>query len=168
MSSGDIPSSCANCVVFKSLCWHFQLFVVVQLLSHTWLSVTPWTAACQASPSFTISPSFSDSCPLSWRCCLTISSSATLFSFCLQSFPESGSLPMSWFFVTGGQSVGALVLVLPVNIQGWFSLELTGLISWLSKGLSSVFTTIWRHQSFSAQPSLWSCCFIHPWLLEKP
>ena len=79
MSSGDIPRSCANCVVFKSLCWHFQLFVVVQLLSHTWLSVTPWTAARQASLSFTISLSFSDSCPLSWRCYLTISSSATLF-----------------------------------------------------------------------------------------
>ena len=66
----------------------------------------------------------SDSCPLSWWCCLTISCSAFLF-FCLQSFPASGSLPMNRLFASGGQNIGlsASALVLPVNIEGWFPLE---------------------------------------------
>ena len=69
----------------------------------------------------------SNSCPLSHWYYLTISSSATLFSFCLQSFPESGSFPMSQLFASGGQSIGASasVSVLPMNIQGWYSLGLT-------------------------------------------
>ena len=69
---------------------------------------------------------------LSRWCCLTISSSASLFSFCLQSFPASGSFPVSrWLFESGGQSVGASVSVWvpPMNIQGWFHLELTSFIS---------------------------------------
>ena len=80
----------------------------------------------------------SNSCPLSWWCYLTISSSAALFSFCLQSFPEAGSFPMSWLFASTGQSIRASTLasVLPMNNQGWFPLGLTGLISLLSKGLS--------------------------------
>ena len=88
---------------------------------------------------------------------LTISFSVTLFSFCLQSFPTSGSFLMSWLFASGGQSVGvsASASVLPMNIQGWFSMGSTGLISLQSKGLSRVYsnTTIWRHQFFIAQPS---------------
>ena len=79
---------------------------------------------------------FSNSCPLSQWCCLTISPSATLFSFCLQFFPASGSFSMSQFFTWGGQSIGASASVLPMNIQGWLPLGLTGLISLLSKGLS--------------------------------
>ena len=79
---------------------------------------------------------------------------------------------MSWLFVSGGQSIGASVSVpvLPMTIQGWFPLGLTGFISLLSKGLSRVFfsTTVWKHQFFSTQPSLWSNSHIHPWLLEKP
>ena len=72
-----------------------------------------------------------NSCPLSLWCYLTISSSTTPFSFYLQSFPASGSFPMSWLFVLSGQSIGASVSasVLPVNTQGWFPLGLTGLIS---------------------------------------
>ena len=70
----------------------------------------------------------SNSCPLSWWCYLTISSSATLFSFCLQSFPASGSFTMSQLFTSGGQSIGASASVLPMNIQNWFPLGLTGLI----------------------------------------
>ena len=77
---------------------------------------------------------------------------------------QSGSFPMSQFFASGGQStrVSASASVLPMNIQGWFSLGLTGLISLQSKGLSRVFsnTTIQKHQFFGAQPS--------SWLLEKP
>ena len=88
---------------------------------------------------------------------LTISFSVSLFSFCLQSFPASGSFPMSQLFVSGGQSIGASALAfsLPVNIQDWFPLGLTGLISLQSKELSRVFssTTIQKYRFFSAQPS---------------
>ena len=69
-------------------------FIVIQFLSHVQLLAVPWMMACQAPP---LSPRvYSDSCPLSWWCYLTISSSATPFSFCLRSFPASGSFPMSW------------------------------------------------------------------------
>ena len=96
------------------------------------------------------------SCPLSRCCHPTTWSSVTLFSSCPQSFSASGSFPTSQFFASSGQSFGALASVLPMNIQDWFPLGLTGLISLLSKGFSRVFssTTIWKHQFFSAQPSL--------------
>jgi len=114
----------------------------------------------------------SNSCPLNWWCHPTISSSVVPFSSCLQSFPASGSFPISQFFAAGGQSIGvtASASVLPVNIQDWSPLGLTGLISLLSKGLSRVFsnTTVQKHQFFSAQIYLWSNCHIHEWLLEKP
>ena len=88
-------------------------------------------------------------------CHPTISSSAIPFSSCLQSFPASGSFPMSQFFPSGGQNIGASASVLPMNIQDWFPLGLTGLISLLSKGLSKIFsnTTIQKHQFFSSQLS---------------
>ena len=81
-------------------------------------------------------------CPLSQRCHPIISSSVTPFSSCTERFPASGSFPMSWLFTSDGQSIGALssALVFPVNIQGWFPLWLTGLISLMSKGLSRVFS----------------------------
>ena len=80
----------------------------------------------------------------------------TLFS-CPQSFPVSGSFLMSQLFLSSGWSIGASASVLPMDIQGWFSLGLTGLISLLFKGLSRVFssTTVRKHQFFGAQPSLW-------------
>ena len=83
-----------------------------------------------------------NSCPLNSWCYLTISSTAALFSFCFQSFPASGSFPVSQLFPSGGQCIGgsALASVLLVNIQGWFPLGLTGLISLQSKGLSRVFS----------------------------
>ena len=103
---------------------------------------------------------FSNSCPLSWWCHPTISSCVTRFSSCLQSFPASGSFPVSQLFASGGQSIetSASASVLPMNIQGWFPLGLTGLISLQSKGFSRVFsnTTVEKHQFFSAQPSIWS------------
>ena len=85
---------------------------------------------------------FSNSCPLSQWCHLTISSSNAPFSSSPQSFPASKSFPVSWLCTSGGQSIGASasVSVLPVNIQGCFPLGLTGLISLLSKGLSIVFS----------------------------
>ena len=114
----------------------------------------------------------SNSCPLSWWCHPTISSSVFPFFSCPQSLQASGSFPMSWLFTSGGQSIGASASssVLPTNIQDWFPLGLTGLISLLAKWLSRVFSsiTVQKHQFFSTQPSLWSNSHIHTWLLEKP
>ena len=101
---------------------------------------------------------YPDSCPLSWWCHLTISSPVIPFSSCLQSFPTSGSFPMSHLFTSGGQSIGASASasVLPMNIQDWFPLGWTGWISLQSKGLSRVFsnTTVQKHQLFCTQHSL--------------
>ena len=90
----------------------------------------------------------------------------------LQSFPASGSFPMSGLFASGDQRNGASTsaTVLPMNIQGWFPLGLTGLISLQFKGLPRGFssTTIQKHQFFSAEPSLWYNFHIHTCLHEKP
>ena len=102
----------------------------------------------------------SNSCPPSRWCHPTISSSVVTFSFCLSSFPAPGSFPTSQFFASGGQSIGASASasVLPMIIQDWFPIGLTGLISLQSKGLSRDFsnTTVQKHQFFSTQLSLWS------------
>ena len=89
-----------------------------------------------------------NSCPLSWWCQPTISSSVIPFLSCLQSFPASGSFPVSRLFASGGQRIGASASVLPMNIQGWFLSGLIGLISLLSKRLARVFskTTVQKHQ----------------------
>ena len=94
----------------------------------------------------------SNSCPYSQWCHPTISSSVAPFSYWLQSFPASGSFPMSQFFTSGGQSIGVSASVLPMNIQDWFPLGLIGWISLQSKGLSRVFsnTTVQKHQFFGA------------------
>ena len=97
------------------------------------LCLTLWPAARQTSLS--TSRVCSNSCPWSWWCYTTISPSGAPFSGS-QYFPASGSFPMSQLFASSSQSTGALASVLPVNIQGWFPLGLTGLISLLSKGLS--------------------------------
>ena len=114
----------------------------------------------------------SNSCALNQWCHPTISSSVIPFSSCLQSFPALGSFPVRQFFTSCGQRIGASasVSVLPMNITGWFSLGLTGLISFQSKGLSKVFsnTTVRKHQFFGFQPPLWSNFHICIWLLEKP
>ena len=130
-------------------------------LQHAWLPyLSPTPRAC------------SNSCPLSWWCHPTISSSVIPFSSCLQSCPASGSFPVCQFFASGGQSIGvsASASVLPMNIQDWFPLGLTGWISLQSKGLSRIFSNIivQKHQLFGAQPSLWSNSHIHTWQLEKP
>ena len=142
------------------------VFVVVPLLSCVQLFVTPWTAACQASLSFTIS----------WGLLkLMFIESVMPFNhlilcqsllLCPQSFPASGSFPVSRLFASGGQSIGALDLesILPMNIQGLFSLVLTGLISLLSKGLSRVF----QHQNSKASILCHSAFFMvelsHPYM----
>ena len=109
--------------------------------------------------------------PLSQWCHPTISSSVTPLSSCFQSFPASGSFPMSGLFISGAQSIGASgsALVLPMNIQGRFPLRLSGWISLLSKGLWRVFfsTTVQKPQFFGIQSSLCSISHIRIWLLGK-
>ena len=141
------------------------------VVSDVWLFATPWTAGHQASLSITISQSLLKFMSIELMI-PSISSSATLFLFCLQSFLASGSFPMSRLFAAVGQSTGtsASALVLPINIQGWFPIGFTGLISLQSKGLSRVFsnTTVQNHQFFITQPSKWSNSHICTWLMEKP
>ena len=114
---------------------------------------------------------YSNSCPLNRWCHPTISSSVIPFSPHLHSFPASGSFPMSYFLASDSQSIGvsASTSALPMNLQDWFPLGWTGLISLQSKGLSRVFsnTTVQKHQFFSSQLSLQSNSHIHTWLLEK-
>ena len=114
---------------------------------------------------------YSNSCPSCWWCYPTISSSVIPFSSCLQSFPASGSFPMSQFFTSSGQSIGvsASSSVLPMTIQDWSPLGWTGWISLQSKRLWRVFpnTTVQKCRFFSTQLPLWSNSHIHTWLLEK-
>ena len=123
--------------------------VVVHALNSVWLFLTQWTVTCKDPLPSTVSCSLLKLMSIESRCHPTISSCATPSSFCLQSFPASGSFLMSQLFISGGQSIGAsaLATVLPKNIQGWPFLELTGLISLQSKGLSRVLSssTIWKH-----------------------
>ena len=116
---------------------------------------------------------YSNSCPLSWWCQPTTTSSSIIpFSSCPQSLPASESFPMSQLFAWGGQSTGvsALVSFPPKKSQGWSPSEWTGWISLQSKRLSRVFssTTVQTHQFFSTQLSSQSNSHIHTWLLEKP
>ena len=143
----------------------------VQSLSRVRLLATPWITAHQASLSITNSRSSLRLTSIESVMPSTTSSSVVPFSSCLQSFPASGSFPMSQFFTPGGQSIGVSTLasVLSMNIQDWFPLELTGLIlqsKGLSRGISN--TTVQRHQFFHAHLSLRSNSHIHAWLLEKP
>ena len=108
-----------------------------------------------SSPTFGVC---SNSCRSSWWCLPLISSSVIPFSSCFQYFPASGSFLRSQFFASGGQNIGASASVLPMNIQDWFPLGLTCLISLKSKGLSRVFsnTTVQKHQLFLYGPTLTS------------
>ena len=126
------------------------IFVVFQFSSVQWLSMSDslWPHGLQYAWPPCPSPTpgaCTNSCALSWWCHPTISSSVIPFSSCLQSFPASGSFPMSQFFTSGGQSIGvsASASVLPMNIKDWFPLGWTGWISLLSKGLSRV-CGIWQ------------------------
>ena len=108
---------------------------------------------------------YSNSSPLRQWCHPTISSSVIPFSSHLRSFPTLGSFQMSRFFASGSQSIGVSVsaLVLPMNIQDWFPLGLTGWVSLQSKGFSRVSsnTTVQKHQFVSTQLSLWSNSHIY-------
>ena len=148
-------------------------FIIIQLLSRIWLFVTPCTTAYQAPLSSTISWSFLKfmSIELVMLSNHLILCRLLLLLFFFFNFPMSflQTLPVSQFFASGGQSIGVSVLasVFLMNIQSWFPLGLTGLISLQSKGLSRVFssTTIWKNQFFGTQPSLGSSLHIRSWLL---
>ena len=111
------------------------------------------------SPSLSLIVSL-NSCPLSQWCHPNISSCVATFSSCPQSFPTSGSFPVSRLFASGGPSIGASASasVLWMTIQDWFPLGWTGWISLQSKRLSKIFSsnTLQKYRFFSAQPSLWS------------
>ena len=146
--------------------------VVFQSPSDVWLFATPWIAARQASVSLTISRSLPKFMFIAQWCCPVISSSDALFSFCPWSFPASGNFPMHHLFASDDQNTETSVSasVVPVNVQGWSPLRLTGFISLLSKGLSGIFssTTVWRHQFFDVLPSLWSSSHTSTWPLGRP
>ena len=145
-----------------------QFSSVAQLCPTLWLHGLQHARLACPSPTLGV---YSNSYPFSQSCHPTISFSVIPFSSHLQSFPVSGSFPMSQFFPSGGQNIGvsALASVFPMNIQDWSPLGLTGWISLQSKGLSRDFSnaTVRRHQVFSAQLSLQSNSHIHTWLLEK-
>ena len=126
-----------------------QFSSVTQLFDSLWPHGLQHTRPPCPSPTPRV---YSNSCPLSWWCHQTISSSVVPFSSHLQSFPASGSFPMSQLFASGGQNIGvsASASVFPLNIQDWFPLGWTGWISLLSKRLSRVFsnTTVQKHQLF--------------------
>ena len=115
-------------------------------------------------------PAFAQtSCLLSqWGHLIILSSVSSSFSG-PQSFPTSVSFPVNQLFASDGQRIAASTSVLPMNIQDWFPLGLTGFISLLLKEISRIFpsTTIWKHQFFSTQSCLWSNFHIHLWLLDN-
>ena len=156
-------------------CWFLldnmnQLFFLLFNCSVVSSSLQPHELQLASLPCCSLSPRVcSNSCLLSRWCHPTISSSVAPFS-CSQSFPASGSFPMSWFLTSGGQSIGPSASVLPMNLQSWFPSGLPGWIPLQSKGLSRVFsnTTVRKHQIVGAQPTLWSNSHIHTWLLGKP
>ena len=150
---------------------HFWLLLLLFSQSVTSDSLQPYglqhTRPLCPSPSPKVCPSW---CPLHQWCHPPISSSDALLSFCPQSFPASGTFPMSQLFASGDQTTGASASVLPMSIQDWFPWRLTGLNSFLSKGLLGVIpsTTVRRHQFFGALPSLWSSLHKQMWPLGRP
>ena len=147
----------------------WQYSGVTQLCLTLW---NPMDWSCQSLiPSVTPGASL-NTYPSSQWCHPTISSSVVPFSSCPQSFPASGSFPMSQFFTSGGQIIEASdsTSALPMYIQNWLPLGLTVLILLQSKGLSKVFsnTTVQKHQFFGTQLSSCSSSHIYTWPLEKP
>ena len=162
LSTGNLPfktkdyTGCVHCCSVSKSCLIFCY---------------PMNCSTPGFSALTVLQGCSNSCGSSRWCHPTITFSAAPFSFCPQLFPTSGSFPMNRLFQSIGQSIGTSTSasVLPINIQCWFPLGLTGLISLLSKGLSKVFsnTTFQKHQLFSTQPSLWSSFHICISLMEK-
>ena len=147
-------------------------FSSVQSPSCVRLFVTPWITACQASLSITNSRAYPNSCPSSWWCHLTLSSSVVPFSSCPESLPASGSFsnesalcircPKYWSFSFSISPSNEHSGLISFRMTGWTSLQFKG----LSRILSN--TTVQKHQFFGAQPSSQSNSHIHTWPQEKP
>ena len=162
---GEIQHAATKTHVVQSLSW-VQFFATHGQQHTRFPCPSPSPGAC------------SNSCPLSRWCHPTISSSVIPISSCLQPFPASGSFPISQLFTPGSafrirwpKYWSFSFSIDPSNeYSRLISLGSTGLISLQSKRLSRIFssTTVWMHQFFSAQPSLWSNAHIHTWFLEKP
>ena len=134
-------------------------------------SLQPHGMQCARLPCSPLYPGVcSNSCPLSQWCHSTISSLVVPVSSHLQSVPASGSFPMIWFFASGGTKYWSFSISPSMNIQGWFPLGLTGLISFLSKGLSRAFssTTIQRHPFFGTQAFFMGQLSQPYWQIERP
>ena len=153
---------CLNCSR-KEFCFFFKEKILIEFYpsvsSVAQLCLTLHTHELQHARPPCPSPTprvYPNSCPLSQWCHPTISSSVIPFSSCPQSFPASGSFPMSQLFTSGGQSIGvsASTSVLPMNTRDWSPLGWNGWISLQFKGLSRVFSNIQKHQSFGTQLSL--------------
>ena len=148
------------------LCWflhNIKIFPYINCFqfSHSAVSDAQWPHGLQHIRLSCLSPTpgtYSNSCPSSWLCHPTISSSVVPFYSHLQSFPTTGSFPMSQFFASGGQSIGvsALASVLPMNTQGWTPLGWTSWISLQSKGLKSLL----QHHNSKAS-ILWHSVFLY-------
>ena len=155
-------------VTFGTKVCHFSSVQYSVMSDCLWPHVLQHDRPPCPSPTSRVYP---NSCPLSLWCHPTISSSVVPFSSHLQSFPASGSFPISQFFTSGGQSIGTLASasVFPMDIQDWFPLRWTGWISLQSKGLSRVLsnTTVQKHQFFGAQLSFSSNSHIHTWLQKN-
>ena len=139
---------------------HLFFCNVVQLLSCVQFLATPWTEAYQASLFFIIYLSLQRVMSIE-----LVMPSNHLILCHPKSFPASGSSPMSQLFASGGQSIGASASVLIMNVQGWFSLGLTGLIALLSNGLRVFSNTVQKHQFFGIHSLLYSSTHIHTWLI---
>ena len=154
---------------------HLHIYISSVQFSLSVLSDSLWPHESQQtrppcpSPTPRVHP---NPCPSSWWCHPTITSSVVPFSSCPQSFPASGSFPMSQLFPSGSQSMGfsASTSVFPMNTQDWSPLGWTGCITLQSEGLSRIFssTTVQKHQFFDALHSLWSNSRICTWLVERP
>ena len=143
----------------------------VQLLSHVWLFSTHGLQHAKLLYPSSTPETYSNSCPFSWWCHPTISSSVIPFSSCLQSFPASGTSPVSKFFPSGGQRIGvsASASVLPMNIQDWLPLGWTG---WTLLAVQATLKSLLQHHSSKGSLHWRSTFFtvqnhIHTWLLEK-
>ena len=174
-TESEMPSN--HLILCRPLLLPPSIFPIISSVqfSHSVVSNSSWPHELQHARPPCPSPTprvHSNPCPSSQWCHPTISSSVVPFSSCPQSFPASGSFPMSQLFSSGGQSTGvsASASFLPKDTQDWSPLEWTGWISLQSKGLSRVFsnTTVQKHQFFGTQPSSQSNPHIQTWLLEKP
>ena len=137
-----------------------SIVVVFQWLNHVWLYANPWTATHQASLSFTI---FQSLLKLTSIASVMPSNHLILcrpFSSCTWSFPASGSFLMTWLFASGVQSIGTSASALPMNIQGWFPLELPGLI--LLSDPPFLFLTVSLLFQSSSPSFLWFSCSYTP------